>query len=100
MYTKQKDLVSGIDKGLATKYFKDCLNRLKPYGSLREQIHRIWERLNKKQVIFAALFDGNIDMAQEQLATGKKLLTENDKKEIFRVAPALEGKENQADKVA
>ena len=80
MQPDQKNSTNGIDKDLAAKYWSDCLGRLKHYGSLREQIHRIWERLNKKQVIFAALLDGNIDMALEQLATGTKLLTATAKK--------------------
>ena len=99
MDTNKKDLANSVDKDLATKYWSNCLSRLKHFGSLREQIRRIWERLNKKQVIFAALFDGNIDMALEQLAIGKNLLTENDKKEIFSVAPVLESKQYLSEEV-
>ena len=84
-----------INKDLALEQWRSCLNDLKDFtlGSPK------WKALNTKQLIFAALLDGNIEKAMEHLAAGKKLLTNNDKKEIINAAPVLEGKQNKSDKV-
>lgn len=89
MHIEQISTVDRIDEDLALKSWSNCIKKLKCFSSLREQISRTWERLNKKQVILAALSEGKLSNAIEEFNKEKELLTDEDREEIFANAPVL-----------